>query len=50
MLPLADRLANPERYGDDVVGIHMIHPPFPASFDEPPLTSAEQAYLDAEEI
>jgi pimeloyl-ACP methyl ester carboxylesterase len=33
---------------EQVVGIHMIHPPFPASFDSRPLSPAEQAYLDAE--
>jgi pimeloyl-ACP methyl ester carboxylesterase len=33
---------------EHVVGIHMIHPPFPASFDARPLTPAEEAYLDAE--
>lgn len=36
-------------YPDHVVGIHLIHPPFPAGFDHP-LTSAEQAFLDAEAI
>ncbi|MFE9694636.1 alpha/beta fold hydrolase [Micromonospora sp. NPDC005806] len=35
-------------YPEQVVGIHMIHPPFPASFDSHPLSPAEQAYLDAE--
>ncbi|NES31247.1 alpha/beta fold hydrolase [Micromonospora terminaliae] len=35
-------------YPDQVAGIHMIHPPFPASFDSRPLSPAEQAYLDAE--
>ncbi|HEY9409365.1 MAG TPA: epoxide hydrolase [Jiangellaceae bacterium] len=34
---------------DQVVGVHMIHPPFPGSFDDHPLTPAEQAFLDAEE-
>jgi pimeloyl-ACP methyl ester carboxylesterase len=34
---------------ESVVGIHMIHPPFPASFDEP-LTAEEQAFLDAEAV
>ncbi|MEO8263502.1 MAG: epoxide hydrolase family protein [Pseudolysinimonas sp.] len=34
---------------ENVVAIHMIHPPFPSSFDEPPLTPEEQAFLDAEE-
>ncbi|MEV4820520.1 epoxide hydrolase family protein [Micromonospora sp. NPDC049274] len=33
---------------EQVVGIHMIHPPFPASFDARPLSAAEQAFLDAE--
>ncbi|WP_433652579.1 epoxide hydrolase family protein [Micromonospora zamorensis] len=33
---------------EQVAGIHMIHPPFPASFDARPLSAAEQAYLDAE--
>jgi pimeloyl-ACP methyl ester carboxylesterase len=37
------------RYPDQVVGIHMIHPPFPASFDDPPLSDAERACLEAEE-
>lgn len=37
-------------YPDQVVGVHMIHPPFPAAFDAAPLTAAEQAYLDAEAI
>ncbi|HEY7049839.1 MAG TPA: epoxide hydrolase [Jatrophihabitantaceae bacterium] len=36
------------RYPDNVVGIHLIHPPFPSSFDNRPLSPAEQAYLDAE--
>jgi pimeloyl-ACP methyl ester carboxylesterase len=36
-------------YPDQVVGIHTIHPPFPASFDDPPATTAEQAFLDADE-
>ena len=35
-------------YPEQVVGIHMIHPPFPAQFDSHPLSAAEQAYLDAE--
>ncbi|MCO1598050.1 epoxide hydrolase [Micromonospora sp. RHAY321] len=35
-------------YPEQVAGIHMIHPPFPASFDDRPLSAAEQAYLDAE--
>lgn len=35
-------------YPEQVAGIHMIHPPFPASFDARPLSPAEQAYLDAE--
>jgi pimeloyl-ACP methyl ester carboxylesterase len=36
-------------YPQNVVAIHMIHPPYPSSFDDPPLTPAEQAFLDAEE-
>lgn len=36
-------------YPSHVVGIHLIHPPFPAGFDNPPATAAEQAFLDAEE-
>ncbi|MEV0427553.1 epoxide hydrolase family protein [Micromonospora sp. NPDC050495] len=36
------------RYPEQVVGIHMIHPPFPASFDARPLSPAEQAFLDAD--
>ncbi|WP_262286821.1 epoxide hydrolase family protein [Micromonospora sp. MA102] len=35
-------------YPEQVAGIHMIHPPFPASFDSHPLSPAEQAFLDAE--
>jgi pimeloyl-ACP methyl ester carboxylesterase len=35
-------------YPEQVAGIHMIHPPFPATFDSHPLSPAEQAYLDAE--
>ena len=34
-------------YPDQVAGIHMIHPPFPASFDSHPISPAEQEYLDA---
>ncbi|MFG3300705.1 epoxide hydrolase family protein [Micromonospora chersina] len=37
-------------YPEEVVGIHMIHPPFPASFDSHPLSPAEQAFLDAEAV
>jgi len=36
-------------YPDQVVGIHTIHPPFPASFDARPLTPAEEAFIAAEE-
>ncbi len=36
------------RYPQQVVGIHLIHPPFPASFDARALSRAEQAFLDAE--
>ncbi|NUP79400.1 MAG: epoxide hydrolase, partial [Nonomuraea sp.] len=35
-------------YPDQVAGIHLIHPPAPASLDDPPLTPEEQAFLDAE--
>ncbi|MEH1130856.1 hypothetical protein [Micromonospora sp. CPCC 206061] len=35
-------------YPEQVAGIHMIHPPFPDSFDSHPLSPAEQAYLDAD--
>ena len=35
-------------YPEQVAGIHMIHPPFPASFDDHPLLTAEQAFIDAE--
>jgi pimeloyl-ACP methyl ester carboxylesterase len=36
-------------YPLEVCGIHLIHPPFPSSFDSPALTDREQAFLDAEE-
>ncbi|MEV0232375.1 epoxide hydrolase family protein [Nonomuraea sp. NPDC050786] len=32
-----------------VAGIHLIHPPFPASLDEPPMSAEEQAFMAAEE-
>lgn len=35
------------KYPDEVLGIHMIHPPYPANFDEP-LSADEQAFLAAE--
>jgi pimeloyl-ACP methyl ester carboxylesterase len=35
-------------YPKQVVGIHLIHPPYPASFEERVLSRAEQAFLDAE--
>ncbi len=35
-------------YPEHVAGIHMIHPPFPGSFDGAPLAAAEQAFLEAE--
>lgn len=35
-------------YPDQVTGIHLIHPPAPASLDDPPLTAEEQAFIDAE--
>ncbi|GAA3214654.1 epoxide hydrolase family protein [Nonomuraea helvata] len=34
---------------EEVAGIHLIHPPFPASLDEPPLSAEEQAFVAAEE-
>ena len=37
------------KYPERVIGIHMIHPPFPATFDEP-VSVEEQAFLDAEEV
>ncbi|WP_211234882.1 alpha/beta fold hydrolase [Glycomyces arizonensis] len=33
---------------EQVTGVHLIHPPFPAGFDDPPPTPAEQAWFDAE--
>jgi pimeloyl-ACP methyl ester carboxylesterase len=36
-------------YPGHVAGVHLIHPPFPASFDDPPLTEAERALLDWED-
>jgi len=36
-------------FPDQVAGVHMIHPPFPSSFDDPPLTEDERAFLDWEE-
>jgi pimeloyl-ACP methyl ester carboxylesterase len=35
-------------YPEHVVGIHLIHPPFPADFDAHPLSPAEQRFLDAD--
>ncbi|MFC7550691.1 epoxide hydrolase family protein [Plantactinospora sp. GCM10030261] len=35
-------------YPEQVAGIHMIHPPFPANFDSHPISPPEQAFLDAE--
>jgi pimeloyl-ACP methyl ester carboxylesterase len=35
-------------YPEFVVGIHMIHPPAPSSFDPPP-SDVEQAFLEAEQ-
>jgi pimeloyl-ACP methyl ester carboxylesterase len=37
-------------YPAQVAGIHMIHPAFPASFDGRPLSTAEQAFIDAEAV
>jgi len=34
---------------ENVVGIVQIHPSFPSSFDEPPITVEEQVFLDAED-
>jgi pimeloyl-ACP methyl ester carboxylesterase len=34
-------------YPDEVVGLHLIHPPFPDDFDPPP-SPAEEAFLEAE--
>jgi pimeloyl-ACP methyl ester carboxylesterase len=36
-------------YPDEVAGLHGIHGPFPSSFDDPPVTPEEQAWLDVEE-
>jgi pimeloyl-ACP methyl ester carboxylesterase len=36
-------------FPEQVAGLHLIHPPFPASFDDRPMTPAEQAFIDAEE-
>ena len=35
-------------HAESVAAIHLIHPPYPAGFEDPPLTAAEQAFLDAE--
>ncbi len=35
-------------YPDEVAGLHVIHGPFPASYDEP-ITPAEQVWLDSED-
>ena len=35
-------------YPDEVAGVHLIHGPFPASFDSHPITEAEQAFLDGD--
>jgi pimeloyl-ACP methyl ester carboxylesterase len=35
-------------YPEQVIGIHLIHPPIGASLEDPPLTAEEQAFLDAE--
>jgi pimeloyl-ACP methyl ester carboxylesterase len=37
-------------YPEHVVGIHTIHPPFPADWDDRPRTPAEQDFLAAEEV
>lgn len=36
-------------YPEEVAGLHVIHGPFPADFDAPPITPEEQAFLDADE-
>jgi pimeloyl-ACP methyl ester carboxylesterase len=36
-------------YPDEVAGLHVIHGPFPADFESPPITREEQAWLDADE-
>lgn len=36
-------------YPQHVAGLHLIHPPLPASFDAAPLTPDEQAFLDYED-
>ncbi|MFI7634366.1 epoxide hydrolase family protein [Nonomuraea sp. NPDC049400] len=36
-------------YPAEVAGIHLIHPPFPASLEEPPMSAEEQAFVAAEE-
>ncbi|MEV0382477.1 epoxide hydrolase family protein [Nonomuraea sp. NPDC050643] len=33
----------------EVIGLHLIHPPFPASFDDPPMSPEEEAFVAAEE-
>lgn len=35
-------------YPEEVAGLHVIHGPFPADFDSPPVTPEEQAFLDAD--
>jgi pimeloyl-ACP methyl ester carboxylesterase len=37
-------------YPQQVAGIHLIHPPFPSSLDDPPLSPDEQAFIDAETV
>ncbi|SEF68003.1 Pimeloyl-ACP methyl ester carboxylesterase [Nonomuraea solani] len=34
---------------ESIIGLHLIHPPFPASFDEPPMSPEEEAFVAAEE-
>jgi pimeloyl-ACP methyl ester carboxylesterase len=36
-------------YPEHVVGVHSIHPPFPAAFDSP-VSAVEREFLDAEEV
>jgi pimeloyl-ACP methyl ester carboxylesterase len=36
-------------FPDHVAGVHLIHPPFPSTFEDPPLTKDEQAFLEWED-
>jgi pimeloyl-ACP methyl ester carboxylesterase len=37
------------RYPEQVAGVHVIHPTFPADLEEPPLSPAENAFIEAEQ-